>query len=216
MKCAIFAKNNDTMLKKYFPNLTDKQLKLYEQAAALYLDWNAKINLISRKDSEHLLERHILHSLGIAKMIEFKPNTLVLDVGTGGGFPGIPLAIMFPQVRFHLVDSIGKKIMVVQDITEKLGLNNVTSEQIRAEQVKGQFDFVVSRAVTRLPAFNNWVKTKIKGKGFNDLKNGIVYLKGGDVLDEIYETKKKYKILELSKEFEEDFFETKKVVYLFS
>jgi len=204
------------MLKKHFPNLTDKQLALYEQASDLYLDWNSKINLISRKDSEHLLERHILHSLGIAKMIAFKPNTLVLDVGTGGGFPGIPLAIMFPQVRFHLVDSIGKKIMVVQDITEKLGLKNVTSEQIRAEQVKGQFDFVVSRAVTRLPAFNKWVKTKIKGKGFNDLKNGIVYLKGGDVMAEIKETKKKYKILDLSKEFEEDFFETKKVIHLFS
>jgi len=204
------------MLKKYFPNLTEKQLKLYEQAADLYLDWNSKINLISRKDSEHLLERHILHSLGIAKMIEFKPNTLVLDVGTGGGFPGIPLAIMFPQVRFHLVDSIGKKIMVVQDITEKLGLKNVTSEQIRAEEVKGQFDFVVSRAVTRLPVFNKWVRSKIRKKGFNELRNGIVYLKGGDVLDEIKETGRKYKILELSKEFDETFFETKKVVYLFS
>ena len=204
------------MLKKYFPNLTEKQLKLYEQASDLYLDWNSKINLISRKDSEHLLERHILHSLGIAKMIEFKPNTLVLDVGTGGGFPGIPLAIMFPQVRFHLVDSIGKKIMVVQDITEKLGLKNVTSEQIRAEEVKGQFDFVVSRAVTRLPVFNKWVRSKIRKKGFNELRNGIVYLKGGDVLDEIKETGRKYKILELSKEFDETFFETKKVVYLFS
>ena len=204
------------MLKKYFPNLTDKQLKLYEQAKELYIDWNSKINLISRKDTEHLLERHILHSLGIAKMIEFKPNSLVLDVGTGGGFPGIPLAIMFPQVRFHLVDSIGKKIMVVQDITEKLGLKNVTSEQIRAEEVKGQFDFVVSRAVTRLPVFNKWVRGKIRKKGFNDMRNGIVYLKGGDVLDEIKETGRKYKILELSKEFDGEFFETKKVVYLFS
>jgi len=204
------------MLKKYFPNLTEKQLRLYDEALALYLDWNSKINLISRKDTEHLLEKHILHSLGIAKMIEFKPNTQVLDVGTGGGFPGIPLAIMFPQVKFHLVDSIGKKVKVVFDIADKLGLNNVIAQQVRAENVGGQFDFIVSRAVTRLPEFNKWIKNKIRKKGFNDLRNGIIYLKGGDILDEIHQTGKKYKILELSKEFEEDFFETKKVVYLFS
>ena len=204
------------MLKKYFPNLTEKQLRLYDEALALYLDWNSKINLISRKDTEHLLERHILHSLGIAKLIEFKPNTQVLDVGTGGGFPGIPLAIMFPQVKFHLVDSIGKKVKVVFDIADKLGLNNVIAQQVRAENVGGQFDFIISRAVTRLPEFNKWVKNKIRKKGFNDLRNGIIYLKGGDILDEIHQTGKKYKILELSKEFEEDFFETKKVVYLFS
>jgi len=204
------------MLKKYFPNLTEKQLKLYNDALELYLDWNSKINLISRKDTEHLLERHILHSLGIAKMIEFKPNTKVLDVGTGGGFPGIPLAIMFPQVQFHLVDSIGKKVRVVYEIANQLGLNNVIAQQVRAENVGGQFDFVVSRAVTRLPEFNKWIKNKIRKKGFNDLRNGIIYLKGGDILDEIHQTGKKYKILELSKEFEEEFFETKKVVYLFS
>ena len=203
------------ILKKYFPELTDKQISLYEKAEALYLDWNSKINLVSRKDSDQLMERHILHSLSIAKMIQFKPNSLVLDVGTGGGFPGIPLAIMFPQVRFHLVDSIGKKIMVVQDITEQLGLKNVTSEQIRAENVRGQFDFIVSRAVTRLPEFNNWVKNKIKKKGINDLANGIVYIKGGDVLEEIVDTGKKYKILELEPIFKEAFFETKKVVYLY-
>ena len=203
------------ILKKYFPELTDKQISLYEKAAALYLDWNSKINLVSRKDSDQLMERHILHSLSIAKMIQFKPNTLVLDVGTGGGFPGIPLAIMFPQVRFHLIDSIGKKIMVVQDITEQLGLKNVSSEQIRAEQVKGAFDFVVSRAVTRLPEFTHWVKNKIKKKGFNDVPNGIIYIKGGDVLEEIIETDKKYKILELEPIFKEEFFETKKVVYLY-
>lgn len=203
------------ILKKYFPELTDKQISLYEKAEALYLDWNSKINLVSRKDSDQLMERHILHSLSIAKMIQFKPNTLVLDVGTGGGFPGIPLAIMFPQVRFHLVDSIGKKIMVVQDITEQLGLKNVTSEQIRAEQVRGPFDFVVSRAVTRLPEFTNWVKNKIKKKSINDMPNGIVYIKGGDVLEEIIDTGKKYKILELEPIFKEEFFETKKVVYLY-
>jgi len=203
------------MLKKYFPNLTDKQLKLYQQAEELYIDWNSKINLISRKDMDHLLERHILHSLGIAKMIEFKPNTKVLDVGTGGGFPGIPLAIMFPQVQFHLVDSIGKKVRVVYDIADKLGLNNVTAQQIRAEELKEDFDFVVSRAVTRLPEFNNWVKKKIKKRSINDIPNGIVYLKGGDIEDEIKGTGKKSKILELKTVFDEDFFETKKVVHLY-
>lgn len=203
------------MLKKYFPNLTDKQLKLYQQAEELYIDWNSKINLISRKDTDHLLERHILHSLGIAKMIEFKPNTKVLDVGTGGGFPGIPLAIMFPQVQFHLVDSIGKKVRVVYDIADKLGLNNVTAQQIRAEELKEDFDFVVSRAVTRLPEFNNWVKKKIKKRSINDIPNGIVYLKGGDIEDEIKGTGKKSKILELKTVFDEDFFETKKVVHLY-
>lgn len=208
-------RTDNMILKKYFPNLTDKQIDLYLKAEALYLDWNSKINLVSRKDSDQLMERHILHSLSIAKMMEFKPNSLVLDVGTGGGFPGIPLAIMFPQVRFHLVDSIGKKIMVVQDITEQLGLKNVTSEQIRADQVKGPFDFVVSRAVTRLPEFCTWVNKKIKKKGFNDLKNGILYIKGGDVLEEIMGTDKAYKILDLKKVYEEEFFETKKVVHLY-
>lgn len=203
------------IIKTYFPELTDAQLELFEKAVALYVDWNSKINLVSRKDTEHLMERHFLHSLSIAKLISFKPGTQVLDVGTGGGFPGIPLAIMFPEVKFHLIDSIGKKIMVVKDIAEKLGLTNVTADQIRAEDVKGQFDFVVSRAVTQLPEFNRWVKSKIKKKGFNDLKNGIIYIKGGEVLDEILETEKHYKILELQFVFEEEFFATKKVVYLY-
>jgi 16S rRNA (guanine527-N7)-methyltransferase len=203
------------IIKTYFPELTDAQLELFEKAEALYVDWNSKINLVSRKDTEHLMERHFLHSLSIAKLISFKPGTQVLDVGTGGGFPGIPLAIMFPEVKFHLIDSIGKKIMVVKDIAEKLGLTNVTADQIRAEDVKGQFDFVVSRAVTQLPEFNRWVKSRIKKKGFNDLKNGIIYIKGGDVLDEILETEKHYQILELQFVFEEEFFATKKVVYLY-
>ena len=154
------------ILQKYFPQLTDNQIEKYEKAEALYLDWNSKINLVSRKDSDQLLERHILHSLSIAKMIQFKEGTKVLDVGTGGGFPGIPLAIMFPQVQFHLVDSIGKKIRVVKDIAENLQLKNVTAEQIRAEKVKGHFDFIVSRAVTRLPLFNEWVRGKTKRKGY--------------------------------------------------
>lgn len=203
------------ILQKYFPDLTAEQLKLYHRAEKLYLDWNSKINLVSRKDSEHLMERHILHSLSIAKMISFEPQSRILDVGTGGGFPGIPLAIMFPQAHFHLVDSIGKKIKVVKDIAEQLGLKNVTAEQIRAEDVRGSFDFIVSRAVTRLPEFNQWVHYKISKKSFNKLKNGIIYIKGGDVLDEIMETGKRYQILELQSIFVEAFFETKKVVYLY-
>jgi 16S rRNA (guanine527-N7)-methyltransferase len=203
------------ILQKYFPELTEQQIALFKKAEGLYLDWNSKINLVSRKDSEHLMERHILHSLSIAKMIQFLPETRILDVGTGGGFPGIPLAIMFPLAQFHLVDSIGKKIKVVKDIAEQLELSNVSAEQIRAEEVIGSFDFVVSRAVTRLPEFNQWVKQKITKKGFNSLKNGIIYIKGGDVLDEIMDTGKNYQILELQSVFTEDFFETKKVVYLY-
>ncbi len=203
------------ILQKYFPELTEQQIAQFKKAEALYLDWNSKINLVSRKDSEHLMERHILHSLSIAKMIQFLPETRILDVGTGGGFPGIPLAIMFPLAQFHLVDSIGKKIKVVKDIAEQLELSNVSAEQIRAEEVIGSFDFVVSRAVTRLPEFNQWVKQKITKKGFNSLKNGIIYIKGGDVLDEIMDTGKNYQILELQSVFTEDFFETKKVVYLY-
>ena len=203
------------ILQKYFPELTEQQIAQFKKAEALYLDWNSKINLVSRKDSEHLMERHILHSLSIAKMIQFLPETRILDVGTGGGFPGIPLAILFPLAQFHLVDSIGKKIKVVKDIAEQLELSNVSAEQIRAEEVKGSFDFVVSRAVTRLPEFNQWVKQKITKKGFNSLKNGIIYIKGGDVLDEIMDTGKNYQILELRSVFTEDFFETKKVVYLY-
>jgi len=203
------------ILKKYFPELDEQKIKLFQKAEELYLDWNNKINLVSRKDAEHLMERHFLHSLAIAKIIQFKKGTKVLDVGTGGGFPGIPLAIMFPEAQFHLVDSIGKKIKVVKDIAEQLNLNNVSAEQIRAEQVKGHFDFVVSRAVTRLPEFTSWVKGKITKKGFNKLPNGILYIKGGDVLEEIIHSGKKYQIYEIPKFFDEDFFETKKVVHLY-
>ena len=203
------------ILQEYFPQLTENQIEKYKKAEALYLDWNSKINLVSRKDSDQLLERHILHSLSIAKMIQFKEGTKVLDVGTGGGFPGIPLAIMFPQVQFHLVDSIGKKIRVVKDIAENLQLKNVTAEQIRAEKVKGHFDFIVSRAVTRLPLFNEWVRGKIKRKGFNEIPNGIVYIKGGEVLQEIHDTGKKHQILDLEKIFEMEYFETKKVIHLY-
>lgn len=203
------------ILEKYFPDLDEQKLKLFRKAEQLYLDWNSKINLISRKDMEQLMERHILHSLSIAKVIQFEKDTKILDVGTGGGFPGIPLAIMFPETKFHLVDSIGKKIMVVKDIAQQLELKNVSAEQIRAENVKGHFDFVVSRAVTRLPEFSGWVKAKITKKGFNSLPNGILYIKGGDVLEEVINTGKKYEVFEISQFFDEAFFETKKVVHLY-
>jgi len=198
----------------HFPNLSDQQKDQFNALYQLYADWNAKINVISRKDIDELYLRHVLHSLGIAKVMAFKPGTKVLDVGTGGGFPGIPLAILFPDVQFHLVDSIGKKIKVVKAVAESLGLKNVTAEQIRAEQVKDTYDFVVSRAVTRLKPFYQWVKNKIKADSSNDLNNGILYLKGGDLTEELREAKKKYTLYNLSDYFKEDFFETKKVVYV--
>jgi 16S rRNA (guanine527-N7)-methyltransferase len=202
------------ILLKYFPDLTEKQKSQYKEAAKLYLDWNDKINLISRKDTDHLFERHILHSIAIAKVMAFKPKTMVLDVGTGGGFPGIPLAILFPEVHFHLVDSIGKKIMVVQDIADKLNLQNVKAEQARVETIHEKYDFVVSRAVTRLKPFYDWVRGKFLKGGFNDLNNGILYLKGGDLEEELAEVKKPMTVYSLSDYFKEEFFETKKVVYL--
>lgn len=202
------------LLLKYFPNLTSTQKNQFQELGNLYQEWNEKINLISRKDMEHLFERHILHSLSIGKVIQFKPQTSILDVGTGGGFPGIPLSILFPDSKFHLIDSIGKKILVVNDIAERLQLKNVKAEQIRAEQVQDQYDFVVSRAVTRLKPFMEWIQGKFLRGGFNDLNNGILYLKGGDLEEELAEVKKPMKIYNLSDFFEEEFFETKKVVYV--
>jgi 16S rRNA (guanine527-N7)-methyltransferase len=210
-------KNNmmtdSTLIKKHFPNLTDKQYEQFEQLAPLYKEWNAMINVISRKDIDTLYERHVLHALGIAKVLEFKPKAKVLDVGTGGGFPGIPLAILFPETQFHLIDAIGKKIKVVTAVVDALGLKNVTTEHGRAEKVKGEFDFIVSRAVTNMPDFVKWVRKKIAKKSVHELKNGILYLKGGDLTEElsVFATIKTY---ELSTYFETPFFETKKVVYL--
>lgn len=198
----------------YFPQLTEKQKELFTQLGPLYADWNEKINLISRKDVENLYINHILHSLAIAKIIDFKPGISVLDVGTGGGFPGIPLAILFPETKFHLVDSIGKKITVVNAIVEALGLVNVKAEQLRAEQLKGKYDFVVSRAVTRMKEFYDWVSNKIRDKSLHPLDNGILYLKGGDLDEEMSELKKRYSLYDLTEYFKEDFFETKKVVYM--
>lgn len=202
------------ILLKYFPELTPNQQLQFGELAKLYAEWNEKINLVSRKDIDFLFERHILHSLGIAKVVNFKSKTSVLDVGTGGGFPGIPLAILFPDSYFHLIDSIGKKIMVVNDISQKLGLKNVKAEQIRAEAVDDKFDFVVSRAVTRLAPFYEWVRGKFLKGGFNDLDNGILYLKGGDLDEEIKELKKKVIVYNLSDYFQEEFFETKKVLHV--
>ena len=198
---------------KYFPNLTAIKKEQFEKLDFLYHDWNEKINVISRKDIDALYTKHILHSLGIAKIIQFEPGTYVLDVGTGGGFPGIPLAILFPETRFYLIDVIAKKIKVVQAVAEELELKNVRAEQMRAENVKGDFDFIVSRAVTNMPDFVSWVKTKIKKNNKHELKNGILYLKGGDLSEELKDFPKatEYNLADF---FEDEFFETKKVVHL--
>lgn len=199
---------------KYFPNLTDKQKEQFGALQELYAHWNAQINVISRKDIDALYEKHVLHSLGIAKVHEFAAGSKVLDVGTGGGFPGIPLAILFPEVQFHLVDSIGKKIKVVLEITEAVGLENLTAQHERAENVKGRFDFVISRAVTRMKPFVQWIHQKFETRSINSIDNGILYLKGGDLEEELNEAKRPYQINDLPDFFEEDFFETKKVVYV--
>ena len=199
---------------KYFPDLTSLQCSQYEQLFPLYKDWNGKINVISRKDIDNLYISHVLHSLAIAKVISFQPGSEILDVGTGGGFPGIPLAIIFPQTRFHLVDSIGKKITVVKEVSQALELKNVTAEQVRAEQIKHKYDFVVSRAVTQMKEFYGWVNTKVKKESLHTLDNGILYLKGGDLDEEMGQLKRPYSLYDLTKYFDEDFFQTKKIVYL--
>ncbi len=212
---SIFAENSMPMqlIHKYFPDLTDLQISQFEQLEALYKDWNLKINVVSRKDIEELYLRHVLHSLGIAKVISFKSGTKIMDVGTGGGFPGIPLAILFPECKFHLVDSIAKKIKVVDEVVAGLELKNVKTTNKRVEEINGQFDFVVSRAVAAMPTFVHWIKGKIAKAQKNDLKNGILYLKGGDLTEElaVYKTATIYDLTEI---FEEPFFETKKLVHL--
>lgn len=196
----------------YFPDLNPIQVKQLQELKPLYEEWNAQINVISRKDMDNFHERHVLHSLAIAKVLNFKPNTKILDVGTGGGFPGIPLAILFPKCHFHLVDSIGKKIKVVNGVANSLGLKNVKGSHINAKQINDKYDFVVSRAVTRLDPFIDWIKTNFNKKGFNELPNGILYLKGGDLTEELNEIRKKYTSYPISSYFAEDFFETKKVI----
>lgn len=198
---------------KYFPELTETQRNQFIQLEGLYQDWNKKINVVSRKDIDELYLRHVLHSLGIAKVIQFKAGSSVLDVGTGGGFPGIPLAIFFPETSFTLVDAIGKKIKVVEEVVAGLGITNVTCKHIRVEELNRQFDFVVSRAVAAMPTFVHWVKDRIKKKSLHDFRNGIFYLKGGDLTEELQDYKT-VQIYNLPDYFQEAFFETKKVVYL--
>lgn len=197
----------------YFPDLTEEQLTQFEKLDELYRLWNAQINVISRKDIDELYVKHVLHSLAIAKVVDFKKGTKILDVGTGGGFPGIPLAILYPECEFLLVDSIGKKIKVVNEVVLGLGLTNVKAKHARAEEIKQQFDFVVTRAVTRINNFIPWVKGKLSSESFNDIKNGILFLKGGDLAEEIAESGKKVELFPIPNYFTEDFFETKVVVY---
>lgn len=202
------------LILKYFPDLTDDQKEKFGRLKELYLYWNAQINVISRKDTDDFYERHVLHSLGIAKIMEFADDSSVLDIGTGGGFPGIPLAILFPNVEFHLVDSIGKKIKVVTEVAKELGLTNVRGTHARAEDIKEQFDFIISRAVTAMPQFMPWTKGKFLKRSINPLNNGILYLKGGDLKEELAPIKHPYVIHPLKEIFEEEFFDTKAVVYV--
>lgn len=201
------------IIEKYFSDLTPNQKNRFRLLQELYRDWNLKINVVSRKDIDELYLRHVLHSLGIAKIQPFLPEARILDVGTGGGFPGIPLAILYPQTRFHLVDSIGKKIKVVNEVVEGLALDNVETTQARVEEIQGQYDFIISRAVAAMPTFVHWTRGKIAKQNRHELKNGILYLKGGDLEEELAEYRTA-KVYDLSQYFEEDFFSTKKVVHL--
>ena len=201
------------LILKYFPDLSEDQIQQFQNLESLYQDWNLKINVVSRKDIDELYLRHVLHSLAIAKVIQFKPGSKVMDVGTGGGFPGIPLAIMFPETQFHLVDSIAKKLKVVDEVVEGLGLTNVKTTHTRVEEINDTYDFIVSRAVAAMPTFVHWVKGKIAKTQNHNLKNGILYLKGGDLSEELkdYRTATIYDLTEF---YSEPFFETKKVVHL--
>lgn len=201
------------IIQKYFV-LNERQAGQFEQLGSLYAEWNEKINVVSRKDIENIYTNHVLHSLGIAKVMSFNPGADVLDVGTGGGFPGIPLAILFPETRFHLVDSIGKKITVVNEVSKALGLTNVRAQQVRAEEVREKYDFVISRAVTRMKEFYGWTRNKFKPTSKHTLDNGILYLKGGDLDEEMRELKRPYSIYNLSDYFSEEFFQTKCVVFV--
>ena len=207
---------NHELIFKYFPELTDTQKQQFEQLGELYIYWNQQINVISRKDMDNFYLHHVLHSLSIAKVIEFKGFTEIMDAGTGGGFPGIPLAIMFPDAKFYLVDSIGKKIKVVTEVVQSLELKNVEAEKLRMEQVDRTFDFIISRAVTSLPDFLKWTSYKFHNKSFNKIPNGILYLKGGDIQKELNEISRfKKKVYNISKYFTDEFFETKKVVHIY-
>lgn len=201
-----------SLLLKYFPDLTETQIEQFTKLESLYHEWNEKINVISRKDMESLYEKHILHSLGIAKVMGFEPGTKVLDIGTGGGFPGIPLAILFPEADFTLIDSIGKKISVVNAVAEGAGLKNVKAIHGRAEKVNDKYHFVVSRAVTQMPEFLRWLRGKFEKEQFNTKHNGVLYLKGGELAEELAGIR--CEIVNLKNHFDEEFFDTKKVVYV--
>lgn len=202
------------IITKYFADLNGQQLDQFGKLKGLYEEWNAKINVISRKDIEQIYERHVLHSMSIAKIIQFKPGTAILDVGTGGGFPGIPLAILFPETSFMLIDSIGKKIKVVSEVASALNLQNVNAQHIRVEDVTQKFDFVVSRAVTAFPRFVEMARSKVSPKSSNDLPNGILYLKGGDFEEEINPFRNQIAIYDLQNIFQEEFFETKRLIHM--
>ncbi len=206
--------NSTALILKYFPELTDEQKQQFEELLPLYTFWNEQINVISRKDLDHFYERHVLHALAIAKVMKFTDGSAILDVGTGGGFPGIPLAILFPECRFHLVDSIGKKIKVVKEVATALKLQNVEATHDRAENIKGEFDFVVSRAVTAMPVFLTWLKNKFRMEQRNELPNGILYLKGGDLTEEMQPVQQTVNYYNISNFYDEEFFETKKVVHV--
>lgn len=202
------------LITSYFPDLSARQQEQFSSLEQLYREWNEKINVISRKDMDEFWEHHVLHSLAIAKVIRFVPGTRVMDVGTGGGFPGIPLAIMFPETQFYLIDSIGKKIRVVEGVKEALGLSNVRTEQIRVENVREKYDFIVSRAVTAFPSFVAFTKGKIAHSSHHALANGILYLKGGDFQEEIEPYGERVHLYAISDFFQEEFFETKKIIHL--
>lgn len=203
-----------TIISRYFPEVDEEKLEKFKLLRDLYIEWNSKINVISRKDIDSIYIKHILHSLAIAKFTNFKPGTNILDVGTGGGFPGVPLSIMFPECNFHLIDSIGKKIQVVKGVISSAGIKNAFAEQVRAENVPDKYHFIVSRAVTALPNFLPWVNNKIDNENFNALPNGFIFLKGGDLTEELGKMAKVATVVDLQNYFKEEFFETKKIVYL--
>jgi 16S rRNA (guanine527-N7)-methyltransferase len=205
---------DSSIIHEYFPNLTEKQKLQFDQLGPLYKDWNSKINVVSRKDIDELYIHHVLHSMAIAKLFEFDESDSILDIGTGGGFPGIPLAILFPKAQFHLVDSIGKKINVVKEVSSAIGLNNITAEHNRVEKLKGEYDFIVSRAVAQTKQLMRWTHQIIKRDSPEEVANGYIFLKGGNLKAELNEIRRPHQVTDISKYFKEEFFETKQIVFI--